>query len=59
MQDVLTIESIRKNGADGKFRAICASGNVYEVRYIADYGGAFFSDVPFYEEVIGFEPYEK
>ena len=59
MQDVFTVDEIKKKGVDGKFRTVCASGNVFEVRYFAMYGGVFFSDVPYYEEVIGLTAYEN
>lgn len=59
MQDVMTVEEIKKNGVDGKFRAICASGNTYEVRYFSFCGGVIFSDVPHGEEIIGYKPTES
>lgn len=59
MEKVLTVEDIKKKGTDGKYRAVCASGNTYEVRYFTMCGGVFFSDVPYGEEIIGYKPSEN
>lgn len=52
--DLYQIKDIIKEGKNGKFLAVCESGNTYECDFVAEYRTMFFV-MPAYENIIGYK----
>ena len=53
MKNLYQIKDIIKENKDGKFVAVCESGNVYECSFVAECRAMFFA-MPSTEKILGY-----
>ena len=53
MENLYQIKDIIKENKDGKFVAVCESGNTYECSFVAEFRAMFFA-MPSTEKILGY-----